>query len=73
MTDALKLVWADSVFFEDRARKVLVLADDAAAAHFRGRSWMAAALTQLGVEVRVVALPEDVRTKIRDAQRRQFR
>jgi len=73
MTEALKLVWAESTFFPDGARKILVLADDAAAAHFRGTSWMAAALLHLGIEVRVVTLPDEIRERIRLAQVRQFR
>ena len=73
MTDALKLVWAEAVLFPGGARKILALADGAAAAHFRGASWMAAALVHLGIEVTVVDLPADVREAIRQAQVRQFR
>ena len=73
MTDALKLIWAQSVLFPDGARKILALADPVAAAHFRGTSWMAAALERFDVEVVVLDLPSDVRTAIRDAQVLQFR
>lgn len=73
MTDALKLVWAEAVLFPDGARKILALADDRAAAHFRGPSWMAAALIHLGIEVVVVDLPSEVREGIQRAQKRQFR
>lgn len=73
MTDALKLVWAEAVLFPGGARKVLALADDSAAGHFLGTSWMAAALLHLDIEVRVVQLSEEVRDRIRRAQVRQYR
>lgn len=73
VTDALKLLWVDRVLFGGEARKILALADPAAAGHFQGRSWMAAAFRDLGVEVRVVTLPAAVRERIRRAQQRQFR
>ena len=39
MTDALKLVWAERAFFPGQpVRKILALADDAAADHFRAAS-----------------------------------
>ncbi len=72
MTDALKLVWAEAVLLPG-ARKVLLLADDTAARHFLANTWMAAALRHLGVEVEVVALPDDVAERVRAAQRRQYR
>ncbi len=73
VTDALKLLWVDRVLFGGEARKILALSDTAAAGHFQGRSWMAAAFRDLGIEVRVVSLPDAVREKIRRAQERQFR
>jgi hypothetical protein len=73
MTDALKLVWAEAVLFPGGARKILALADEEAATHFRGASWMSVALVHLGIEVKVVMLPDDVRQAVRRAQERQFR
>lgn len=73
ITDALKLIWIDRALYEGRARKILALADAAAAGHFIGRTWMATALLDLGVEVHVVQLPEEARERIRRAQERQFR
>ncbi len=73
MTDTLKLVWAESVFFPAGARKILAFADEEAAAHFRRGSWMAAAIAHFGIEVRVVPLPDEQRAQIRTAQERQFR
>jgi hypothetical protein len=73
MADALKLLLVERALFPDGARKVLALTDGTAAAHFSGRSWMAEALRQFGVEVMVVELPVEMRERIRCAQRRQFR
>lgn len=73
MTDTLKLIWAESVFFPGGARKILALADDEAAAHFRSGTWMAAAIAHFGIEVRVVPLADELRSRIRGAQQRQFR
>jgi hypothetical protein len=73
IADALKLIWLDRTQFGGRARKILALADDAAAAHFQGRAWIAAALRDLDIEVRVVTLPDAVREGLRQAQKRQSR
>lgn len=73
MTDALKLLWIERRLFPGGTRKVLALADASAASHFTGRTWMAAALRDLGIEVVVVELPADVRAGILAAQVRQFR
>ena len=72
MTDAFKLVYA-SQHFSPNTRKILVLSDPAAAAHFLGRSWMAQALKSSGVEVRPIALPESLRNTVLAAQKRQYR
>jgi hypothetical protein len=73
MTDALKLYWASRTIFSGEARLILLLSDSVAAAHFRGRSWMALALKELGVEVIVIPLPEELRNKVARAQERQKR
>lgn len=73
LADALKLVWVASTL-PARPRLVLCLSDPAAAAPFTGsRSWAGAALHDLGVEVRLVDLPDEVRALVLRAQRRQYR
>jgi len=72
MADALKLVYVASIL-DSRTRKILLFADQEAARPFRGGTWMAEALAALKVEVRVVPLPEEIRTRIRKAQERQYR
>lgn len=75
MTDAMKLLYARSLMSDalDDCRMLLVFADPLAAAHFRGRSWMAAALRAAGIETVVVQLPDDVRLAVARAQEQQFR
>jgi hypothetical protein len=41
MTDALKMLWVEATFYPAGARKILLLSDPAAAAHFGRMSWMA--------------------------------
>ncbi|PZS36104.1 MAG: hypothetical protein DLM59_01825 [Pseudonocardiales bacterium] len=70
-SDALKLTWISSTLYP-RPRLVLRLSDPAAAASFLpgARSWAAQALRDLGITVAVVELPDDVRQRVLDAQRR---
>lgn len=73
MTDALKMLWVEATFYPAGARKILLLSDPAAAAHFGRRSWMAAALRHFAIEVKVVDLPAEHRAAVEEAQGRQFR
>jgi len=72
MTDATKLLFAARLL-KTNPRLVLALTDEEAAAHFVGRTWMAQALRELGVEVHVVRLPEELNQAILRAQARQYR
>jgi len=73
-SDALKLLWIErEVFGGAPTRKVLVLSDDRAAAHFVGGSWVARALHAFQITVLIVELPKDLRKKVMDAQERQGR
>jgi hypothetical protein len=74
LNDALKLVWVSSTL-PQVARKILLFSDGAAAKHFlpSGSTWAGAALDHFGIEIRVVALPDEMRVAVRRAQERQFR
>jgi hypothetical protein len=73
LTDAFKLSFA-ATLVSLRPRLILLFSDDTAAAPFRSsRTWSAAAIQQAGIEVMVVNLPEEERTAIRQAQKRQYR
>jgi hypothetical protein len=73
LADAFKLIWVGSTI-RPTPDLILCLSDEKAARHFAtGRSWAAAALSDLGIRVSVVELPGDVRQAIAAAQRRQYR
>jgi hypothetical protein len=70
--DAMKLLFAASLA-QGPQRLILVFADEDAASHFRGNSWVAQALKANRIETHLVELPSDVREKILLAQNRQYR
>jgi hypothetical protein len=72
MADAMKLLYSASLA-PCQQRLILAFADDDAAGHFRGDSWMAQALKAKNIEIHVVQLPSEVREKIVLAQERQYR
>lgn len=73
LADALKLVWV-AQRLKTAPLLLLCLSDEQAARTFVGeRSWSAAALADLGVQVRVVSLPPHIREELRAAQARQYR
>lgn len=72
VNDAVKLHWIGSAS-PTPPRRILCVTDAAAVRHLQGRSWQAQAIRELGVEIEVVELPEDVRAAVAAAQARQFR
>jgi hypothetical protein len=52
-------------------RKILCFADDSAAATARGKSWIAEAVREFGIEVIVAPLPGALAERVATAQRRQ--
>ena len=72
IADAFKLLFVERLH-KGSARKILLFADEQAAACCRGGSWYSAAFNELGVEVRVVAVTPEMREKVRAAQTRQYR
>jgi hypothetical protein len=70
--DALKLFVAGSAM-QPSPRLVLILSDLAAAKRFHGKTWYAYALATLNVELHVVAIPQELRDEIMQAQLRQYR
>jgi len=72
MTDAMKLQLVE-MHLGQPCRKVLLFADRAAAKRFQGANWMAEALRRLEVEVVVVEISDQLRTKVAAAQARQYR
>lgn len=72
LADAFKLTLAARVV-GGNPRLFLLLSDEQACKHLRGRSWANAALREFGIELQVVELSDDIRSRIRAAQDRQFR
>jgi len=72
MTDALKLVFLERSVGKP-SRKVLLLSDEVARKNFTGRSWGAACLAHFSIETKVIDLPEDLRARVLEAQKRQYR
>lgn len=68
--DMLKLVLVERAL-GGQWRKLICFADHDAAKSFRGKSWLAAAVTRMGFEILVVELPAEVKTQLIAAQRRQ--
>ncbi|GAB3810166.1 hypothetical protein GCM10028799_02050 [Kribbella italica] len=51
----------------------LPISDELTVKHLRGRSWQGQAIAELGVEICVVRIPDDLVRDILAAQERQFR
>lgn len=74
LADAFKLNWIGAVLHPG-ARRILCLGDPEAARPFlpRAHSWAARAMQDLGIEVRLVLLPDPVRARIVEHQRSKRR
>ncbi len=72
MTDALKLIFTNKLF-KGKGKCILLFADHGAAAHFQGKSWMAQCLKEYNIEVRIIKLSQELRSKVMEAQKRQYR
>lgn len=72
MTDAFKLLFVSSHLGKD-SRRILLFGDHEAAKHFQGNSWMAGCLRRYGIEVHVVEMSAELKAKVKNAQKRQYR
>ena len=73
MLDAYKLMWLAATM-DPRPRLLLCMSDDEAAKPFlSAKSWRTQALRDVGVDVQVVPLPDDIRRALEMAQVRQAR
>lgn len=68
--DILKLVAVEAERGQ-RCRKILGFADESAARYLRGRSWLAAVVQALEVEIHIIDLPSEWRNRLLRAQARQ--
>ena len=72
MTDAFKLLFVSRLLETDGLR-ILLFGDHEAAKHFQGNSWMAQCLRQHGTEVEVVDMSPELKARVVNAQKRQYR
>lgn len=73
VNDAVKLHWIAQSRPPAARRLILCVSDEAAVRHLRGKSWQGQAITDLGVEIKVIALPPEIVNALIAAQTRQFR
>jgi hypothetical protein len=55
------------------AQMILLFSDPAASTLFTSKRWFAQAIRQLGVQVEVVDVPEELKARLNAAQKRQYR
>jgi hypothetical protein len=67
--DALKLITLREKY--PQARLMIAFCDDEAAQHYRHGGWLAFALENHKIEVRVVDIPDALRVRLREAKARQ--
>lgn len=72
MKDAIRLLFADKIL-ECESRRILLFACPEAAKPFKENTWMAQCLSELGIEVKIIEPPPEIREMIREAQERQYR
>jgi len=74
LADAFKLTWISSTMHR-RPQLISCPSDPLAAAPFvpGSRSWAAQALQDLGIAMRLVELPDEIRQSLLSAQQRQSR
>ena len=72
MTDAFKLIFVNTLF-KEVGKRILLFADSEAASHFKGNSWMSKCLDKNDIKVEIIELPLKLKTKVINAQKRQYR
>lgn len=73
VNDAVKMHWIAQSLTPPPKRLIICVSDGAAVRHLRGRSWQGQAIADLGVELCVVELPDEVVAAVSAAQTRQYR
>jgi hypothetical protein len=73
MVDGVKLHWIAQSLPPVAARRLVLCVGDELAVRHLANSWQGQAIAELGVEICVVRLPDDLVQAIRAAQERQFR
>lgn len=72
MADAFKLLFVNALF-KIVGKRILIFSNQEAASHFQGKSWMAECLKKNNITVEVIELPSELKAKVLEAQKRQYR
>ena len=74
MTDALKLIFVNKLFYKDEGECILLFADPGAAALFqRPENWRSQCLKDYDIKIKIIEFTEEIKAKIQEAQERQKR
>ena len=74
MTDALKLIFVNKLFYKGEGQCILLFADyDAAALFQHDENWRSQCLQDYDIKVKVIEFTEERKAKIQEAQERQKR
>ncbi len=71
LTDAFKLIYAEQILGTNKWRKILVFADNEAAAKFQSGTWYSESLKANNFAIEVVPLSSAMHASIVNAQKRQ--
>jgi hypothetical protein len=70
LTDTMKMLFAEKLL-GGKWRKIYLFADKKAAKTFESGTWYAKAMSKFGIEVKVVALDDETRGLVLEAQKKQ--
>ena len=73
MTDALKLIYVNKLFFKDGGKCILLFADHDAAALFQRENWRSQCLEHYDIEIKIIEFSQEIKAKILEAQEKQKR
>jgi hypothetical protein len=71
-TDAFKMLYIERMTSKS-FRKMIVVCDGEVFASLNGGSWKASAIREFGIEIKKINITDDLKTKIINAQKRQYR
>ena len=74
MTDALKLIFVNKLFYKNEGECILLFADHDAAAPFqRPENWRSQCLKDYDIKIKIIGFTQERKAKILEAQERQKR
>jgi hypothetical protein len=67
------MVFANEYLLNNKSKCIFLFCDKEAAAHFQGSSWMAQYIKHKNINIEIISLPADLKKKVLNAQKRQYR